>query len=81
MNLPADSDMALTIEPYYQSTYVLLIAKGRGFDDIKDARQLADLPPDRQDAENRHVRPQPRHAMAATTRLAGHGHTLPVDVR
>lgn len=49
MNLPADSDMALTTEPYYQSTYVLLIAKGRGFDDIKDARQLADLTPDRQD--------------------------------
>jgi len=50
MNLPADSDMALTTEPYYQSTYVLLIAKGRGFDDIKDARQLVDLPIEKQDA-------------------------------
>jgi len=50
MNIPADSDMALATEPYYQSTYVLLIAKDRGFDDIKEARQLADLPVERQDA-------------------------------
>jgi len=50
MSVPADSDMALATEPYYQSTYVLLIAKGRGFDDIKEARQLADLPVERQDA-------------------------------
>lgn len=48
MNVPADSDMALTTEPYYQSTYVLLIAKGRGFDDIKNAQQLVDLPLERQ---------------------------------
>ncbi|EIC29180.1 MULTISPECIES: quinoprotein dehydrogenase-associated putative ABC transporter substrate-binding protein [Methylomicrobium] len=50
MNVPADSDMALTTEPYYQSTYVLLIAKGRGFDDIKNAQQLAELPLEKQEA-------------------------------
>lgn len=50
MNVPADSDMTLNTEPYYQSTYVLLIAKGRGFDDIKDAQQLTDLPLEKQDA-------------------------------
>jgi quinoprotein dehydrogenase-associated probable ABC transporter substrate-binding protein len=50
MNVPADFDMALATEPYYQSTYVLLIAKGRGFDDIKEAQQLVDLPLERQDA-------------------------------
>ncbi|MGJ0483433.1 MAG: quinoprotein dehydrogenase-associated putative ABC transporter substrate-binding protein [Methylomicrobium sp.] len=49
MSVPADSDMALTTEPYYQSTYVLLIAKGRGFDDIKNAQQLVNLPLERQD--------------------------------
>jgi quinoprotein dehydrogenase-associated probable ABC transporter substrate-binding protein len=49
MNVPANIDMALATEPYYQSTYVLLIAKGRGFDDIKEAQQLADLPVERQD--------------------------------
>lgn len=50
MNVPADFDMALATEPYYQSTYVLLIAKGRGFDDIKEAQQLVDLPLERQEA-------------------------------
>jgi quinoprotein dehydrogenase-associated probable ABC transporter substrate-binding protein len=49
MNVPANIDMALATEPYYQSTYVLLIAKGRGFDDIKEAQQLADLSVERQD--------------------------------
>jgi quinoprotein dehydrogenase-associated probable ABC transporter substrate-binding protein len=50
MNVPADFDMALATEPYYQSTYVLLIAKGRGFDDIKEPQQLVDLPLEKQDA-------------------------------
>lgn len=50
MNVPADSDMTLTTEPYYQSTYVLLIAKGRGYDDIQDAEQIVDLPVEKQDA-------------------------------
>jgi quinoprotein dehydrogenase-associated probable ABC transporter substrate-binding protein len=51
MGLPTGYDMALTTEPYYQSTYVLLIAKGRGYDDItQDAAQLTHLSPDKQEA-------------------------------
>ncbi len=50
MGLPTGYDMALTTEPYYQSTYVLLIAKGRGYDDItRDAAQLTHLPPEKQE--------------------------------
>ena len=37
--------MVLTTQPYYHSTYVLLIAKGRGWDNIQTAEQLAQLPP------------------------------------
>ncbi|MDD5581525.1 MAG: quinoprotein dehydrogenase-associated putative ABC transporter substrate-binding protein [Methylobacter sp.] len=48
MGVPADYDLTLTTKPYYQSTYVLLIAKGRGWDDIKEAAQLARLPLQRQ---------------------------------
>lgn len=44
MGVPAGYDLTLNTEPYYQSTYVLLIAKGRGWDDIKDAAQLTTLP-------------------------------------
>jgi len=50
IGVPAGSDMVLTTQPYYHSTYVLLIAKGRGFDDITDPMQLADLPIARQEA-------------------------------
>ncbi|MGZ5051401.1 MAG: quinoprotein dehydrogenase-associated putative ABC transporter substrate-binding protein [Methylobacter sp.] len=50
MSVPANSDLTLTTTPYYQSTYVLLIAKGRGWDDITDADQLAKLPLNRQEA-------------------------------
>lgn len=49
MGVPAGFDLALTTAPYYQSTYVLLIAKGRGFDDIKEASELAGLPLQRQE--------------------------------
>jgi quinoprotein dehydrogenase-associated probable ABC transporter substrate-binding protein len=50
MGLPTGYDMALTTEPYYQSTYVLLIAKGRGYDDItRDAAQLTHLPLEKQE--------------------------------
>ncbi|MDD5460123.1 MAG: quinoprotein dehydrogenase-associated putative ABC transporter substrate-binding protein [Methylococcales bacterium] len=44
MGVPAGYDLTLTTAPYYKSTYVLLIAKGRGWDDIKDADQLTKLP-------------------------------------
>ena len=50
MGVPAGYDLTLTTSPYYQSTYVLLIAKGRGWDDITDAAQLANLPLQRQEA-------------------------------
>ena len=48
MGMPAGSDMVLTTHPYYHSTYVLLIAKGRGWDNIQTAEQLAQLPPAQQ---------------------------------
>jgi quinoprotein dehydrogenase-associated probable ABC transporter substrate-binding protein len=44
IGVPDGYDLTLNTKPYYQSTYVLLIAKGRGYDEIKDAAQLADLP-------------------------------------
>jgi quinoprotein dehydrogenase-associated probable ABC transporter substrate-binding protein len=44
MGMPSGSDMVLTTQPYYHSTYVLLIAKGRGWDNIQTADQLAQLP-------------------------------------
>jgi len=50
MGVPAGYDLTLTTAPYYKSTYVLLIAKGRGWDDIKDAAQLTGLPLQRQEA-------------------------------
>jgi quinoprotein dehydrogenase-associated probable ABC transporter substrate-binding protein len=50
MGVPAGYEMTLTTVPYYQSTYVLLIAKNRGWDDIKDASQLANLPLERQES-------------------------------
>jgi quinoprotein dehydrogenase-associated probable ABC transporter substrate-binding protein len=49
MGVPAGYDLTLNTQPYYQSTYVLLIAKGRGWDDIKDATQLPNLPLDKQE--------------------------------
>lgn len=50
MGVPAGYDMTLTTLPYYTSTYVLLIARGRGWDDIKDATQLTELSLERQEA-------------------------------
>ncbi|WP_340123833.1 quinoprotein dehydrogenase-associated putative ABC transporter substrate-binding protein [Methylobacter svalbardensis] len=50
MGVPAGYDITLTTNPYYQSTYVLLIAKGRGWDDITDATQLVNLPLQRQES-------------------------------
>lgn len=45
MGLPEGSDMAETTRPYLHSTYVLLIARGHGWDDIADAGQLPTQPP------------------------------------
>jgi quinoprotein dehydrogenase-associated probable ABC transporter substrate-binding protein len=50
MGLPAGYDLTETTIPYYQSTYVLLIAKGRGWDDIAlDAAQLTNVSLERQE--------------------------------
>ena len=43
MGLPAGFDFAKTTKPYYRSTYVLIIAKGRGWDDITKPSQLSNL--------------------------------------
>ena len=50
MGLPEGYDQALTTNAYYRSSYVLLVAKGRGWDDITDPKQLIDLPLTRQQA-------------------------------
>ncbi len=47
MGLPAGFELAATTKPYYRSTYVLVIAKGKGFDDIQAAEQLFELPTER----------------------------------
>lgn len=49
MGVPAGYDLVETTKPYFHSTYVLLIAKGRGWDDISDASQLTNLPLERQE--------------------------------
>ena len=47
IGLPVGSELAETTLPYLHSTYVLLIAKGRGWDNIKNPKQLSDLPLDK----------------------------------
>jgi len=47
MGVPAGYELASTTKPYYRSTYVLVVAKGRGFDDIHRPEQLFDLPAER----------------------------------
>lgn len=49
MSVPVGYDLVETTKPYFHSTYVLLIAKGRGWDDISDASQLTNLPLERQE--------------------------------
>ncbi len=50
IGVPSGFDFAKTTKPYFHSTYVLLVAKGRGWDDISDAEQLAKLPLQRKEA-------------------------------
>lgn len=50
IGVPAGYDRTLTTKPYYHSTYVLLIAKNRGWDDIESAEQLNNLPLQRQES-------------------------------
>ncbi len=47
MGVPAGYELAATTKPYYRSTYVLVVAKGRGFDDIHKPEQLFELPAER----------------------------------
>ncbi|MGR9099259.1 MAG: quinoprotein dehydrogenase-associated putative ABC transporter substrate-binding protein [Gammaproteobacteria bacterium] len=49
MGVPSGYDRTLTTIPYYHSTYVLLIAKNRGWDDIENADQIALLDENRID--------------------------------
>ncbi len=50
MGVPAGYELALTTKPYYHSIYLLLIAKGRGWDDISKVGQLRDLPLNKQES-------------------------------
>ncbi len=50
MGIPVGFELAKTTQAYYHSTYVLLIAQGRGWDDIKQPNQLANLSLDREEA-------------------------------
>jgi quinoprotein dehydrogenase-associated probable ABC transporter substrate-binding protein len=47
IGLPTGSELAETTRPYLHSTYVLLIAKNRGWNDIAMASQLQSLPPEK----------------------------------
>ncbi|MDO8939194.1 MAG: quinoprotein dehydrogenase-associated putative ABC transporter substrate-binding protein [Methylicorpusculum sp.] len=48
MGVPAGSDRTLNTVPYYHTTYLLVIAKNRGWDDISSLDQLTNLPLERQ---------------------------------
>lgn len=50
MGLPVGFDFAKTTKPYYHSSYALIIAKGRGWDDITQPSQLANLPLQREES-------------------------------
>lgn len=43
MGIPTGFDFAKTTQAYYRSTYVLIIAKGRGWDDITKPSQLTNM--------------------------------------
>jgi len=50
MGLPVGFDFAKTTKPYYHSTYALIIAQGRGWDDISKPSQLSNLPLQREES-------------------------------
>lgn len=50
MGVPAGFDFTATTDSYYHSSYVLLIAKGRGWDDITIPEQLRSLPLKKQES-------------------------------
>lgn len=47
IGLPTGFEMAATTRPYYRSTYALVYAKQRGWDDLKSAEDLDRLSPER----------------------------------
>lgn len=47
IGVPAEYGMTLTTNPYYRSIYGMIIAKGRGLDDIQKPEDLIALPPER----------------------------------
>jgi quinoprotein dehydrogenase-associated probable ABC transporter substrate-binding protein len=47
MGWPTGAEMAATTQPYYRSTYALVYATKRGWDDIRTADDLAKLAPER----------------------------------
>ncbi len=47
MGVPTGYELTLTTKPYYHSTYALVIAKNRGWDDLKTPGHLANLDPRR----------------------------------
>ncbi len=49
MGVPVGSELTDTTLAYLHSSYILLIAKGRGWDDIKEPEQLSQLDPLRQE--------------------------------
>ena len=48
MGVPAGFDFTATTDAYYRSSYVLLIAKGRGWDELTIPEQLRSLPLNKQ---------------------------------
>ncbi len=44
LGVPAGYELVITTKPYYHSQYMLLIAKGRGYDGITKPGQLGELP-------------------------------------
>lgn len=47
IGVPTGYELTATTEPYYRSTYALIYAKKRGWDDIKSPEDLAKLPAER----------------------------------
>src|SRR5262245_59255517 len=46
MGVPANYDQAAPTRPYYRSVYALVLARGRGMDEVNSAEEFLALPPD-----------------------------------
>ncbi len=47
MGVPANFELAATTKPYYRSSWAIVYAKGRGWDQIESQEDLINLPPER----------------------------------